>query len=220
MATDLPKAEARSAFPWWEGWNRKGRGSEPPADSLFQGPADEVARSLLGCRLRSTVGGLRTEGVIVETEAYVGPHDPASHAAERIGRTKRNAAMFGPPGTAYVYRSYGIHWCLNVVTGPEGYPAAVLVRALDPVSGQDTMGFRREGKRPLCAGPGRLTQAVGVSGELDGHDLRVPPLQILSGWTLSDVGVGVSGRIGIRKAADWPLRFFLKGHPEVSATPR
>ncbi len=104
------------------------------------------------------------EGVIVETEAYVGPHDPASHAATRIGKTERNKTMFGPPGHAYVYRSYGIHWCLNVVTEEVGFPAAVLIRALDPIVGVEEMRERRGGTAPLCAGPGRLTQALGVSG--------------------------------------------------------
>jgi DNA-3-methyladenine glycosylase len=93
--------------------------------------------------LVSDVGGMRTAGMVVETEAYIGPHDPASHAAERIGRTLRNASMFGPPGIAYVYRIYGIHWCLNAVTDAEEYPAAVLIRALQPVTGIDVMRLRR-----------------------------------------------------------------------------
>lgn len=179
-----------------------------------------MAQKLLGCRLRSTVGGVGVEGVIVETEAYVGPEDPASHAAARIGRTGRNASMFGPPGHAYVYRSYGIHWCLNVVTGEVEVPAAVLVRAADPLTGAGRMLERRGGRTPLCAGPGRLGQAFGITGGLDGHKLDRDPLMVLEGWRVHTEDVGVSGRIGIREASEWPLRFYLKGHPEVSGRPR
>jgi len=182
-------------------------------------PAEEVARELLGCRLLSSVGGEVTSGTIVEVEAYVGPHDPASHAAARIGRTPRNSAMFGPAGTAYVYRIYGLHWCLNVVTGEEGEPAAVLVRALEPDGGTEVMSRRRR-RRPLTSGPGRLCQALGVTGELDGHPLQEPPLQLLQGPPVAEEAAGVSGRIGIREAADWPLRFYLRGHPHVSGSPR
>jgi DNA-3-methyladenine glycosylase len=128
--------------------------------------------------------------------------------------------MFGPAGHAYVYRIYGVHWCLNVVTGEVGYPAAVLVRALDPVGGIPTMIERRNGKNPLCSGPGRLAQALGVSGNLDGHNLEEEPLELRTAWEIVDEEVGVSGRIGVGKASDWPLRFFLKGHPEVSGRPR
>ncbi len=159
------------------------------------------------------------EGVVVETEAYVGPQDPASHAAARIGRTRRNQSMFGPPGRAYVYRSYGIHWCLNVVTGEPGFPAAVLIRALDPVRGEREMLRNRGGHRPLCAGPGRLTQALGITGDLDGHALHRAPLQLIRGWPVPEEAVAVSGRIGVRRAADWPLRFYLRGNSEVSSGP-
>jgi DNA-3-methyladenine glycosylase len=189
---------------------------EPLADSFFLRDAAAVARELLGTRFRSTVGGVTVEGVVVETEAYTGPHDPASHGAARIGETHRNRSMFGPPGRAYVYRSYGIHWCLNVVTGEPGYPAAVLIRALDPIAGVSEMTLRRGGRMPLCAGPGRLTQALGVTGDLDGHSLADPPLQLLQGWRIPEGEVAVSGRVGVAKAADWPLRFYLRGHPEVS----
>jgi len=178
-----------------------------------------VARSLLGSCVRSEVGEVLSVGVIVETEAYVGPQDPASHAAARIGKTQRNESMFGPPGRAYVFRIYGAHWCLNVVTGEVGFPAAVLIRALDPLSGVEGMAHRREGRTPLCAGPGRLAQALEVTGELDGHNLRDPPLQLLRGWTVTPSAVMVSGRVGVKSAADWPLRFYLRGHPDVSSGP-
>lgn len=178
-----------------------------------------VARDLLGHRIVSEVGSRRAEGVIVEAEAYVGPHDPASHAAERIGRTRRNDAMFGPAGVAYVYFIYGMHWCFNVVTSVRGDPSAVLIRALDPLVGSDVMAHRRRGRRPLASGPGRLCQALGITGDLNGHDLRRQPLRLLPGWHLDDRDVVATGRIGVRHAADWPLRFHLVGHPAVSRRP-
>lgn len=179
-------------------------------------PVAEAARGLLGSVLESTVGGIPVAGVIVETEAYSGPDDPASHAATAAGPTQRNRAMFGPPGHAYVYRSYGVHWCLNVVTGGEGHPGAVLIRGLDPLEGEDAMATRRRGRRPLTAGPGRLGMALGVTDALYGHDLRRPPLVLRAGWSVPDAIVGVSPRIGVTKAADWPHRFYVRGAPGVS----
>ncbi len=157
-----------------------------------------------------------TAGVIVETEAYHGSDDPASHAATRAGRTARNAAMFGLPGRAYVYRIYGMHWCVNVVTGAEGDPQAVLLRALDPLVGQEAMQRRRGRAEGLASGPGRLCQALGITGELYGHDLARPPLEVRAGLSVPDDRVGVSGRIGVRAAADWPRRFFVRDNPAVS----
>jgi DNA-3-methyladenine glycosylase len=209
-----------TATPWvWRSCPVPEPGPRLP-DSFFLRDASAVARDLLGTCLRSTVGGIRVEGVVVETEAYLGPEDPASHAARRIGRTSRNETMYGPPGRAYVYRSYGIHWCLNVVTGEEGFPAAVLLRGLDPIRGIEWVRMRRGGKEPLCAGPGRLGQGLGVTGALDGHPLVAPPLELLRGWQVRDEVVAVSGRIGVGKAANWPLRFYLLDHPQVSPGPR
>ena len=162
------------------------------------------------------MGDARTGGVIVETEAYLGPEDPASHAATQKGRTTRNAAMFGPPGRAYVYRIYGMHWCLNVVTGPSGQAQAVLLRGIEPLEGIDEMISRRGRAGDIASGPGRLCQALGVDGRLYGHDLRRPPLQILPGWRVPDPGVYVSGRVGVRAAADWPFRFCVRGSSGVS----
>jgi len=210
--------ERSSAWPWRLSL-AGGEGGHLPRE-FFLRDAASVARDLLGTCLRSTVGGVEVEGVVVETEAYLGPEDPASHAAERIGRTPRNESMHGPPGRAYVYRSYGIHWCLNVVTGEEGFPAAVLLRALAIIRGQEQARERRGGREPLCAGPGRLSQALGVTGVLDGHPLATPPLELLRGWPVPDERVAVSGRVGIREAAHWPLRFYLLDHPEVSRGPR
>ncbi len=178
----------------------------------------ELARGLLGCRLVSTVDGRRTSGVIVETEAYQGSDDPASHACTVAGRTKRNAVMFGPPGVSYVYRIYGMHWCMNVVADGKGRAGAVLLRGLHALEGQDVMRERR-GREPLTTGPGRLCQALGITGGLYGHDLCAEPLQLRAGWTLPPDLIGVSGRIGVRAAADWPYRFYVLGAPGVSPHP-
>lgn len=181
-----------------------------------------VARELLGVHLVSTVDGVEASGRIVETEAYVGPHDDASHAADRIGRTARNESMFGAPGIAYVYRIYGIHWCLNVVTDAWGFPAAVLIRALEPVHGIEHMHARRcAGQKQLpdtalCSGPGRLAAALGINGGLDGHQLDRPPLWLRAATPLSPDDVVAGPRVGIARAADLPLRFWEKGSRWVS----
>lgn len=181
----------------------------------FGGAPPDVARALLGVRLRSTVGGL-VEGVIVETEAYLGPDDPASHAATRSGVTPRNRAMFGPPGRAYIYRSYGIHWCLNVVAGPVGCPGAVLLRGVEIRSGADLAARRRGGAAHLADGPGRLSQAFAVDGGLYGHDLQTEPVTLLDGWWVPDDHVVTTPRIGVGKAKDWRLRYCVVGSPGVS----
>lgn len=183
-------------------------------------PVTEVARALLGSVLLSTVDGARTLAVVTETEAYGGPDDPASHAATRSGVTERNRAMFGPPGRAYVYRSYGVHWCLNVVTGAEGSGAAVLFRGAAPLGGLDVMRVRRSGRTPFCTGPGRLAQALGVTGALYGHALERAPLILLPGWCVADEHTGVSVRIGVGVAAERPWRFYVRGAPGVSRHPR
>ncbi len=196
---------------------RTGRpAGEALAPAFFGRPVLDVARELLGAVLVSTVGGETCVGVIVETEAYGGPGDPASHAATISGVTERNRAMFGPPGRAYVYRSYGMHWCLNVVTGGEGEGQAVLLRGMRPLAGMDAMLARRAGRTPVGAGPGRLAQALGVTDALYGHDLTRAPLRILPGWAVPHEEVAVSARIGIRAAADWPHRFYVRGSPGVS----
>jgi DNA-3-methyladenine glycosylase len=190
--------------------------------SWYARPADSVARDLIGCIIVSQTGGIETAGRIVETEAYVGPHDAASHAAERIGRTARNASMFGPPGIAYVYRIYGIHWCLNVVTDAVDFPAAVLVRAVEPLRGIEHMRRRRLRRQTrmddamLASGPGRLADALGITGSLDGHPLQCAPLYILPGERVAAAAIAAGPRIGIRHAADWPLRFCERGSPWLS----
>ena len=194
----------------------------PLARSFYARETEQVARELLGCVLVSTVDSQRVEGRIVETEAYVGPHDPASHAAERIGRTRRNETMFAEPGTAYVYRIYGVHWCLNAVTVEAGFPAAVLIRALQPLRGWELMRARRWPSghpgpdRLLASGPGKLAAALGITGDLDGHDLRKPPLYIVPGEPVADRDVQTGPRIGITRAVDWQLRFCVRNCPWLS----
>lgn len=191
-----------------------------PADvfpaGLLEGPVDEVARALLGSRLVSTVGGRRVVGMIVETEAYGGPGDPASHAATASGVTARNRVMFGPPGHAYVYRSYGVHWCMNVVTGREGEAGAVLVRGIVPIDGEEVMRERRRGAGALGAGPGRLCQALGITGALYGHRLTEAPLVLESGAPVDQDEIGTSRRVGVSSAADWLRRFYVLGSAGVS----
>jgi DNA-3-methyladenine glycosylase len=192
----------------------------PLPASFCDRPAEIVARELLGALLVSEVGGERCVCEIVETEAYIGPEDEASHAAARFGRTPRNDAMFGLAGTAYVYLIYGVHWCLNVVTGAEGFGAAVLLRAARPVDGIEAMRARRPGRsdRDLLRGPGNLARALGVDAALNRHPMDAPPLWIAPGRTVPDAEIAIGPRIGITRAADWPLRFWLAGDPHVSKT--
>jgi DNA-3-methyladenine glycosylase len=175
----------------------------------FAGSSEEVARLLIGAVL--LVDGVG--GSIVETEAYDG-EDPASHSY--TGPTARNASMFGPPGRAYVYRSYGIHWCLNFVCREAGHGAGVLIRAIEPLHGLDRMAARRgvESPRLLCSGPGRVGQALGITRALDGLRLDRPPFEVLAAQGAPQV---VSGpRIGISKAVEQPWRFGLAGSSFVS----
>jgi DNA-3-methyladenine glycosylase len=168
-----------------------------------------VARDLVGCTLLVD----RVGGVIVEAEAYA-PDDPASHSYN--GRTPRNAVMFGPPGRLYVYRSYGIHWCANVVCGDDGVGAAVLLRALEPTSGIEEMRARRgvDDPRLLASGPGRMTQALGLTGEHDGADLAGPPFAFALPST--SVDVTASTRVGITRAVERRWRYSLTGSTFVS----
>jgi DNA-3-methyladenine glycosylase len=192
----------------------------PLPASFYARDTELVARELLGCFLVARTAGVLTGGRIVEVEAYVGPHDPADHGYGNR-KTARNAALFGPPGTVYVYFIYGAHWCFNAVTEREGYPAAVLIRALEPIWGIEEMSRRRKTQaiRVLCAGPGRLCQALGIDGSLNGLPLDRDSLQILPGD--GPVGrVKVSGRVGVSRAADWPLRFSLAGSPYLSCPVR
>lgn len=198
---------------------RRHPGTEHPLSAEFYArPAEEVARDLLGRVLEREVDGMRCTARIVETEAYVGPHDEASHAAERFGRTRRNEVMFAPPGRAYVYLIYGMHWCLNAVTDSEGFPAAVLIRAAEPLEGLAAMRGLRPGRpdAALLRGPGNLCRALGIDGILNGHDLSEAPLRILAGSGVAEAEVARGPRIGISRAVDHPLRFWVRGCPSVS----
>ena len=181
---------------------------------FFDRSVHEVAPELLGATL--LVDGVG--GRIVEVEAY-DQTDPASHAYG--GRTARNASMFGPHGHAYVYRSYGIHWCLNFVCAEEGVAAAVLIRALEPTRGLERMRERRgvEDERKLCSGPGKLCQALGITIAHDGLPLDHPPFELLERPESPKIVAGP--RIGITRAADYPWRYCLAGSRFVSrALPR
>ncbi len=199
-----------------EGRKLKGSSDRALPRAFYARPAAEVARDLLGRVLLSDVGGERAAGRIVETEAYTGPEDAASHAAASIGRTRRNDPLFGPPGTAYIHLNYGIHWCLNAVTTAEDRPAGVLIRALEPTVGLEIME-RRRGRPELTSGPARLTQALGVGPELQRHPLQRPPLRILAGdRPVSDADLVTTTRVGISKAVDLELRFYERGNAWIS----
>lgn len=176
-----------------------------------------VARGLLGCVLETRVRGVHTAGRIVEVEAYVGPHDPAAHGYG-WRKTARNARLFGPPGTCYVYFIYGNHWCANLVTERDGYPSAVLLRALEPLVGLDAMRRRRGTRdaRMLCSGPGRLCQALGITGRLDGERLSGNRIRVYRPDKRRVGPIAVGPRIGITHAADWPLRFYVRDSAWVS----
>ena len=176
-----------------------------------------VAREMLGAIIECRTPDGTASGMIVETEAYVGEHDPACHAA--VGRTKRTAPLYGRPGLSYVYFIYGVHWCFNAVTREEGLPSAVLVRAIEPIGGIDLMRARRGRKVQgvnLTNGPGKLCEALGIDGAMNDLSLQKYPLVIRAGESLRDEEVAVGPRIGITKAADWPLRYVIRGSQWVS----
>jgi DNA-3-methyladenine glycosylase len=185
--------------------------------SFFRRPAEQVAADLLGTTIVSTLGNQVTEARIVETEAYLGYDDPASHGYLHR-RNARNLALFGPPGSWYVYLSYGMHWCANLVCQRPGLASAVLLRALEPLAGIEAMRKRRHGVevKHLCSGPGKLCQALGIDRDLDGAPMARSAVIVRrpTGW--EQPRVAVTPRIGITKAADWPLRFHVAGSPWVS----
>jgi DNA-3-methyladenine glycosylase len=166
-----------------------------------------VAQDLLGKHLVHVVDGVKRVGRIVETEAYLGPHDLAAHSAR--GLTPRTKVMFGPPGHAYVYLIYGMHWCMNVVTEEEGHASAVLLRALEPVA-------NLEGR---TQGPALLCKAMGITGALTGHDLLSADLYIVDPGAAPPVKIVKRPRIGVDYAGHWArrlLRFYVKGNPFIS----
>jgi DNA-3-methyladenine glycosylase len=187
--------------------------TEPMPLASFALPAPELAQALL-----STVLFHReTAGMIIETEAYLGGNDLASHSAR--GQTKRTRVLFGPPGRAYIYLIYGIYECLNVVAGAVGTPGCVLIRALEPLSGLPVMYKRRQitgSPATLTNGPGKLTQALGITGELYGHRLDKGALRIRRWRERPIFETAVTPRIGITQCIDWPLRFVWAQHPCLS----
>jgi DNA-3-methyladenine glycosylase len=200
---------------------RRSRVGAPLPVRFYDRPTEIVARELLGAVLECTTDDGVTRGRIVETEAYLGPDDPACHAA--AGLTQRTQHLFGPPGQAYVYLIYGMYWCFNAVTRERGHGAAVLVRAVHPLDGVELMRRRRpraKQERELTNGPGKLCLAMGIVGSMSGASLRDGPVVIRSAPAVPDADVVVTPRIGITQAAEWPLRYLVRDDPYVSATPR
>lgn len=185
--------------------------------AFYDRETEIVAREMLGMILECRTPDGTASGIIVETEAYVGEHDPACHAA--AGLTGRTEPLYGRPGLAYVYFIYGVHWCFNAVTRAEGLPSAVLVRALEPVTGLELMHQRR-GPRVhgvnLTNGPGKLCAALGINGSMNGLSLQRDSLVLREGRGVVADQIETTPRIGITKAADWPLRYFLRDNAWVS----
>jgi DNA-3-methyladenine glycosylase len=167
--------------------------------------------------VQTCVGGVLTAGVIVETEAYLGADDPGSHASTK-SVTPRNAVMYGPPGRAYVYFTYGNHHMLNLVCGPDGVAGAVLIRALRPIVGVEVMTARRHGRtlRELCSGPGKLASALGLDLSDNGSVLGVGRIAVYDGDLGAGEVIAVSGRVGLTRGHDLELRYFVEGDPFVS----
>jgi DNA-3-methyladenine glycosylase len=190
---------------------------EPLPAGFYLRPVLEVTRDLLGRLLVHRAPEGVTAVRLVEVEAYDGAgRDPASHAHR--GPTPRNRVMFGPPGHLYLYFTYGMHWCANVVCAPEGTAEAVLLRAGEPVCGVELMAARRPASRPrdLARGPARLCQALGLAGWANGIPLDRGPVLLTAGWPVPDDQVAWTGRVGVTAAADRPWRALVAGHPSVS----
>lgn len=175
--------------------------------AMLAGPASAVAPRLLGSYLVRELNGRRLVGKIVETEAY-DESDAASHTFR--GQTKRNATMLGEPGHLYVYFTYGMHYCCNVVCGPAGYGSGVLIRAVEPVEGEELMVQNRHGVigRNLTSGPGRVCQSLAIDKTFDGHDLNQPPISLVIQPALPDCDIIQATRIGIKQAVEMPWRFY------------
>jgi DNA-3-methyladenine glycosylase len=193
---------------------RRLTGSRPLPRSFYDRPVLDVARDLLGAVI--DCAGVRVR--LTEVEAYDGPDDPASHAYR--GQSARNAVMFGPPGHAYVYFTYGMHFCVNLVCGPAGRPSAVLLRAGAVIAGVDLAQARRprSTSRDLARGPARLTQALAIDRTLNGTDVTVrsSPLRVLAGEPVPDDEVRRGPRVGVAQAHDRPWRIWVDGDPSVS----
>lgn len=190
-------------------------------NKLKHADTEEAARILLGQILvRTLPDGERLSGRIVETEVYH-QSDPASHTYR--GQTPRNAVMFGPAGRAYVYFTYGMHYCFNVTSGREGEGSAILIRALEPLEGANTMhqnrfrgGTSETAVRHLCSGPAKLCQALAIDKNLNGHDLAQASLRLLEGGPVPDEKIVATTRVGIKESAEAPLRFYIKDNQFIS----
>ncbi|HEY5086199.1 MAG TPA: DNA-3-methyladenine glycosylase [Gemmatimonadaceae bacterium] len=185
--------------------------------SFYARDTELVARDMLGMLLQCTTAEGATSGIIVETEAYIGEHDAACHAA--AGLTTRTAPLYDRAGIAYVYFIYGMYWCFNAVTRAKGLPSAVLVRAVEPVEGIARMRRRRpraHRDRDLTNGPGKLCLALGITGSLNKQPLQRGSLVIRDYTSYPDASIAITPRIGIRHAADWPLRWIVAGNEYVS----
>lgn len=196
---------------------RRFRLGRPLPASFYDRPTEKVARDLLGAVLVSRTRDGVAAGRIVETEAYVGEHDLACHAA--AGLTERTAPLYERPGIAYVYFIYGMHWCFNAVTRAKGEPSAVLVRALEPVVGIELMRERRGRVHrdvDLTNGPAKLCDALAIDGTFNRAGLQRGALTIREGSPVRDSEVAVTPRIGITRCADWPLRWIVRDSPYVS----
>lgn len=179
-------------------------------------PVDDVARKLLGCEFERDIDGHTVRVRIVETEAY-DQDDEASHAFG--GERTRNATMFKEAGHLYVYFIYGMYYCCNVVTGPAGYGSGVLIRAVEPIEGEDILETRRGiGGINATNGPGKLCRALGIDLTMNGHDLHTAPMRLITGSLRKEERVVMSKRIGISKARDIHRRFYIEGNPYVSRT--
>ncbi len=190
----------------------------PLSRKFYDRPTLTVARELLGARLVRILDGVKLTGLITETEAYIGEEDLGCHA--KAGRTPRTQVMYGPPGHAYVYFTYGNHWMLNAVTEREGFPAAVLIRAIQPIEGVEVMSARRNGRDTF--GPGKLCQAMGIAGAENGADLTVAGagLWIEAGVFVPEESVTIGPRVGLYNVPEpWksiPWRFLVKGWKVVN----
>jgi DNA-3-methyladenine glycosylase len=207
LESSLPGSRPRSQFH---------RGRALPR-AFYERETEIVAREMLGTVLECETDDGIASGIIVETEAYLGEHDLACHAA--AGRTARTEALYGPPGTSYVYFIYGMYWCFNAVTRAEGLPSAVLVRAIEPLDGIALMHKRRprvKSEVDLTNGPGKLCTALAITGSMSGKSLQRRPLVIREGEPVPDDRVEVTTRIGITRCADWPLRWIVRGNRYVS----
>lgn len=186
--------------------------------ALLEGDVVDVARRLLGCRVATRFDGELTQVMLTEVEAYAGERDPASHAFR--GETPRNRSMFGPPGTLYVYRSYGIHWCMNLVVAKTGVAHAILLRGGVPVAGGDVMERRRGRSVHLTDGPGKLCQALGVTGDDDGSSFIDGPVRLSSGELPPGSHVAATPRVGISVAKEHDWRFVAVGSTDPRSQSR